>query len=602
MHASGGGLSYINQILEIDYFFVQTTSPGCVLSCWIHQLQANTIASSTLTPVSRTPTPPLIISVHGARIVLSGKLEIDEPHWIDTEKKAKPVLTQLINERLPDDIRVFSLMKMNQGFRAREAAHWREYEYFLPLSLITQDSNKSDQSNQKTWNDLPKSSEEAIDILNQALNKMEGSKSFHNFHKLGKKDLEPGAGKWSSGSGKSGKAAKRGRDRDEDDSQSGGEGSIDEREETVGTSSTIAKAAQEAKKTPNYIPGSSSTPFYSPWVIRDRSMQEKTRSVIYHCRAEETTRTINGVEMICVRIKGQSFLLHQIRLMLGCAVLISRGLMPLSALESAFVLPYHINFPMAPAEGLLLVDAGFGRNCDGKTISLNPSEKNEVDAIFMNDEEYSESEQFKINSIYPRVVQDWSESDNSLRNDFIKYCERFQVPEDVSTKWIDMKHELEEQDREHESRKDLREINRIKHSIKDFQKRLMKLDDSDPNFLKFAINDEVDSKDVVTEAAAVAAAGDEKTNQKAKKEKKEKPCSHKLLLPNTIATFLTIHHQSVPGSTILTEALRGIATSLVMMEDDEVENLVSEQLIYSYVTDKGDLSYWSKQPRHKMIL
>ena len=111
--------------------------------------------------------------VHAARIVISAKLELD-PRWLDnnppahghdapikpdvapysgsiasgaTTTSSAPVskgetvrfkeLVQRINEELPDDIRVFSCVKINSAFHARESCSWRQYEYLMPASILT---------------------------------------------------------------------------------------------------------------------------------------------------------------------------------------------------------------------------------------------------------------------------------------------------------------------------------------------------------------------------------------------------------------------------------------------------------------------------------
>jgi tRNA U38,U39,U40 pseudouridine synthase TruA len=79
-------------------------------------------------------------------------------------------------------------------------------------------------------------------------------------------------------------------------------------------------------------------------------------------------KTTTKKKMIRIRIRGQSFLLHQIRLMIGAAVLIARGTLPEISQKVALVSPYFIQFPMAPAEGLILLDAGFGLNTNGKVF------------------------------------------------------------------------------------------------------------------------------------------------------------------------------------------------------------------------------------------
>ena len=68
--------------------------------------------------------------VHAARLVLSGKLEIDLS-WLRSSELRMPTLVTMLNQELPSDIRAFSATKMNQGFRSRESCHFREFEYLL---------------------------------------------------------------------------------------------------------------------------------------------------------------------------------------------------------------------------------------------------------------------------------------------------------------------------------------------------------------------------------------------------------------------------------------------------------------------------------------
>jgi hypothetical protein len=59
-----------------------------------------------------------------------------------------------------------------------------------------------------------------------------------------------------------------------------------------------------------------------------------------------------------VRLRAGSFLLNQIRYMVGAAVAAAAGALPAWALAAAFHPNWVVRFPKAPAEGLLLVDGG----------------------------------------------------------------------------------------------------------------------------------------------------------------------------------------------------------------------------------------------------
>jgi tRNA pseudouridine38-40 synthase len=64
--------------------------------------------------------------VHAARLLISAKLLLPPsyPDGIDS-------LIVEINKKLPEDIRLFSLVKVNQGFCARKSCNWRSLGHSL---------------------------------------------------------------------------------------------------------------------------------------------------------------------------------------------------------------------------------------------------------------------------------------------------------------------------------------------------------------------------------------------------------------------------------------------------------------------------------------
>lgn len=100
----------------------------------------------------------------------------------------------------------------------------------------------------------------------------------------------------------------------------------------------------------------------------------------------------------------------QIRLMVGAALVESLGLIPSFSIDFALAAPVQVVFPMAPAEGLVLVNAGISH-----TEKANHEYK--IFSRFvrgycgefplLTDEEYRISEEFKAKKVYPRMKLDW---------------------------------------------------------------------------------------------------------------------------------------------------------------------------------------------------
>lgn len=69
------------------------------------------------------------------------------------------------------------------------------------------------------------------------------------------------------------------------------------------------------------------------------------------------------LHLVRVRVRGQAFLYNQIRMMLGGAWAVATGLATMDTLTQVLEAPIRFGrvFPMVPAEGLVLMDAGFDR-------------------------------------------------------------------------------------------------------------------------------------------------------------------------------------------------------------------------------------------------
>ncbi|KAJ7390390.1 tRNA pseudouridine synthase 1 [Desmophyllum pertusum] len=104
----------------------------------------------------------------------------------------------------------------------------------------------------------------------------------------------------------------------------------------------------------------------------------------------------DGREFITIAVKGQSFMLHQIRKMIGLALAIVRGVAPLSTIELARK-EKKVDIPKAPAVGLVLDEVHF------EAYNRRYGDDGIHEALEW-DENEEEIQQFKDQYIYKHII------------------------------------------------------------------------------------------------------------------------------------------------------------------------------------------------------
>ncbi|KAK4351795.1 hypothetical protein RND71_027313 [Anisodus tanguticus] len=108
-----------------------------------------------------------------------------------------------------------------------------------------------------------------------------------------------------------------------------------------------------------------------------------------------TVVNVEGIDFVKCEVIGQSFMLHQIRKMIGLAVAIMRNCAPESLIVTAFRRDININVPMAPEVGLYLDECFF--------TSYNSKWKDTHEEVSMKN--YAEvAEEFKMKYIYSHIA------------------------------------------------------------------------------------------------------------------------------------------------------------------------------------------------------
>ncbi|GKU98072.1 hypothetical protein SLEP1_g11124 [Rubroshorea leprosula] len=130
------------------------------------------------------------------------------------------------------------------------------------------------------------------------------------------------------------------------------------------------------------------------FTTRTKAEDPSARRYIISFQAN-TTVSIEGIEFIKCEVVGQSFMLHQIRKMMGLAVAIMRNCAPESLIETALQKDVNINVPTAPEVGLYLDECLF--------TSYNQKWKDSHEELSM--KAYAEeAEEFKMKHIYSHIA------------------------------------------------------------------------------------------------------------------------------------------------------------------------------------------------------
>nr|CAD1844774.1 unnamed protein product [Ananas comosus var. bracteatus] len=131
------------------------------------------------------------------------------------------------------------------------------------------------------------------------------------------------------------------------------------------------------------------------FTTRTKAEDPSARRYIISFEADRVV-TIDGIDFVKCEVVGQSFMLHQIRKMIGLAVAVMRNCAPESLMEVALKKEVRINVPTAPEVGLYLDECLFS--------SYNKKWRDSHEEISM--ASYAEeAEEFRMKHIYPHIAQ-----------------------------------------------------------------------------------------------------------------------------------------------------------------------------------------------------
>ncbi|PXF40801.1 tRNA pseudouridine synthase A, mitochondrial [Gracilariopsis chorda] len=178
----------------------------------------------------------------------------------------------------------------------------------------------------------------------------------------------------------------------------------------------------------------------------------------------------SGVFYVSVEIYGQSFLLHQIRKMIGLSLYVYHGHAPEETLSVALCPNVKIHTPMAPALGLLLENLIFD--------NYNKRFKDVLEQPISSDAFREAKMKFKAHEVYRRIAE--KERNERVLETWVKnYRERFQYKHE-EIRELHQKFVLSDVGKEEQRKQYVASLYPIKTSLSDF------LDCDAPEMMKMA--------------------------------------------------------------------------------------------------------------------
>ncbi|CAA7020131.1 unnamed protein product [Microthlaspi erraticum] len=324
--------------------------------------------------------------------VVSGRFYVDPPGFVDR-----------LNSNLPDQIRVFGYKRVAPSFSSKKFCDRRRYVYLIPVfaldpcshgeaEMVRTDSGyeyvECVECSEKGYKiPLGVMGKDASDDTTKPLEELHSDITSSNLDAVKCEALSSNAphGENSDSISKT------------EDKQDGGcESKLDtlaNKEELNNGESKFCYGEREKERFNRILGYYVGSHNFHNFTTRTKAADPAANRYILSFNAN-TVINLDGKDFVKCEVVGQSFMLHQIRKMIGLAVAVMRNFAPEALIQTAFKKDVRIVVPMAPEVGLYLDECFF--------TSYNKRFKGTHDEVSM--EEYKEvAEAFKWKHVYSHI-------------------------------------------------------------------------------------------------------------------------------------------------------------------------------------------------------